>query len=184
MDRVIHKISTGCPLVVHSLCVGRFGVERVTTRGGHHAPTVRTCNTPHTRKATTVSEPTTDPLANLSPAEIATLTAEASGWQPNDGDEVEGTVLAIKSAYSEVKNANYPIVFVYTDSGECVAVHCFQTVIENEMKSQRPLPGERIYVKRIGADPNQQVKKGQSPTIRYAVHVSRETAADPWSHMS
>lgn len=119
----------------------------------------------------------------LTPAQIAALTAEAQGWKPEDGDVVEGTVLAIKSGFSDVKNANYPIVFILPDGAtEAVAVHCFQTVLENEMRQYRPLPGEHIYIKRIGA--TGEAKKGQSPTIKYAVYVQRDTAnSDPWSHM-
>lgn len=119
----------------------------------------------------------------LTPAQIAALTAEAQGWKPEDGDEVQGTVLAIKSGYSDVKSANYPIVFILPDNAsEAVAVHCFQTVLENEVRQYRPLPGERIYVKRIGA--TGEAKKGQSPTIKYAVYVQRDNAnSDPWSHM-
>lgn len=119
----------------------------------------------------------------LTPSQIAAMTADAQGWKPEDGDELEGTVLAIKQGYSDVKNANYPIVFVMKDTGECIAIHCFQTVIENEVRQQRPLPGEVLYVKRIGA--TGEARKGQSPTIKYAVHVQREGAgSDPWAHMS
>lgn len=121
--------------------------------------------------------------SELSPAQIAALTADAKGWTPEDGDELEGTVLAIKSGYSDVQDRNYPIVFILTDTGECVAVHAFQTVIENEMRQQRPMPGERIYVKRVGAT-GEAKKKGYSPVIKYAVHVARQDGSnDPWEHM-
>lgn len=143
-----------------------------------------------------MSEPTTVPsrsaaerFAAMQPAEIAAATADAEGWQPDDGDELQGVVIAIKSGVSEFKekagrNPAYPIVFVLPDDSDgVVAVHCFQTVIENEMRAQRPLPGESVYIKRIG--PAENAKKGQSPTIRYAVYVQRESgSADPWEHMN
>jgi len=119
----------------------------------------------------------------MTPSQVAAMVADAQGWKPNDGDEIEGVVVNVKQAWSDVKNGNYPIVFVMRDSGECVAVHCFQTVLFNEMVNARPAPGERIYIKRIGADPDKEVKRGQSPTIRYAVAVLREGNNDPWSHM-
>lgn len=128
-----------------------------------------------------MTEQSTGPLANMSAAELAAMTAEATGWQPQDGDELQGTVVAIKSAWSEQKNANYPIVFVLRDDMTCVAVHCFQTILENEVKSQRPLPGEPIYIKRIGEG---KAKPGQSAPIRYAVHVTRDQGtSDPWASM-
>jgi hypothetical protein len=122
-------------------------------------------------------------FAQLAPSQIAAMVADAQGWKPEDGDEIEGTVLAVKQAWSDVKNSNYPIVFIMRDSGEVVGVHCFQTVLFNEMLSARPAPGERLYVKRIGVDESKDVKKGQSPTIRYAVYVQREGTNDPWAHM-
>lgn len=119
----------------------------------------------------------------LTPSQIAAMTADAQGWKPADGEELQGTVLAIKQGYSDIKNANYPIVFVMKDTGECVAVHCFQTVIENEMKQQRPLPGETLYIKHIGAT-GEAKKPGQSPVVKYAVHVQRDGSGnDPWEHM-
>jgi hypothetical protein len=119
---------------------------------------------------------------SLSPAQLAALMADATGWKPEDGDELTGVVLGIKQGYSDVKDAAYPIVFVLTDQGENIAVHCFQTVLENEMRQQRPVPGERVYIKRIGATGEPRIK-GQSPTIRYAVLVERGANADPWAHM-
>lgn len=128
-------------------------------------------------------------FAAMEPSQIAAATADAAGWQPKDGDELQGVVVAIKSGASDFKekagrNPIYPIVFVLPeDSDTLVAVHCFQTVLENEMKSQRPMPGESIYIKRIGEALN--AKKGQNPTIRYAVYVQREAgSADPWEHMN
>jgi len=126
-------------------------------------------------------------FAQLQPSQIAAMVADAQGWKPEDGDEIEGTVLAIKQGISDVKQTHegrYPIVFVMRDSGEVVAVHCFQTVLYNEVVAARPKPGERIYIKRIGADPNKEVPKGQSPTIRFAVYVHRDSSADPWEHMN
>ena len=142
--------------------------------------------------ATAPSQQTaTQRIAAMTPAEIAAATADAEGWQPEDGDELQGVVMAIKSGVSEFKekagrNPNYPIVFVMPeDSEKVISVHCFQTVLENEMRAQRPMPGESIYIKRLGANPDKPVKKGESPVIRYAVYVQREVgSADPWEHMN
>lgn len=142
-----------------------------------------------TEPATAPSDSAAQRFAAMQPAVIAAATADAEGWQPEDGDELEGVVVAIKSGVSDFKekagrNPQYPIVFVLPEDSETVvAVHCFQTVLENEMKAQRPMPGEPIYIKRIGEAAT--AKKGQNPTIRYAVYVQREAgSADPWEHMS
>lgn len=130
-------------------------------------------------------------FAAMDSADRAAATADAKGWEPKDGDELRGLVIAIKSGVSEFKeragrNPNYPIVFVMSDddTDNIVAVHCFQTVLENEVRAQRPMPGENIYIKRLGANPDKTPKKGESPVIRYAVYVERETGtSDPWEHM-
>lgn len=133
----------------------------------------------------------TQVFADMDAADRAAATADAKGWEPKDGDELRGLVIAIKSGISEYKekagrNPAYPIVFVMSDddTDNIVAVHCFQTVLENEVRSQRPMPGENIYIKRLGANPDKPPRKGESAVIRYAVYVDRESGtSDPWSHM-
>jgi hypothetical protein len=133
----------------------------------------------------------------LDAVQIAALMADATGWVPADGDEIEGTVLGAKWGYSDVSERQYPIVFLLLDEGETyqrpdddrppsdvVAIHALQTVIESEMFSLRPQPGERLYVKKIGAR-GQAKRKGYSPTVAYAVTVPSRTADDSaafWDH--
>jgi hypothetical protein len=133
-----------------------------------------------------------DVFAKMDNADRAAATADAKGWEPQDGDEVRGLVIAVKSGISEYKerggrNPHYPIIFIMRDENpeEVVAVHGFQTVLENELRAQRPMPGEDIYIKRLGVNPDKPVKKGESPVIRYAVYVDRDssTAASPWEQM-
>lgn len=130
-------------------------------------------------------------FAAMDAADRAAATADAKGWEPKDGDELRGLVIAIKSGISEFKeragrNPQYPILFIMSDDDpdNVVAVHCFQTILENEVRAQRPMPGENIYIKRLGVNADKAVKKGESPPIRYAVYVERETGtSDPWQHM-
>jgi hypothetical protein len=120
----------------------------------------------------------------MTPADVATAMADAKGWQPEKGDEIEGIVLGVKWGFSELKNDHYPIVFVLKDDGDAAAVHGFQTVLNNELRQQRPLPGEPIYIKFLGPDEERAVKPGQSPVMRYAVVVTRDGQSnDPWGHM-
>lgn len=131
-----------------------------------------------------MSDKATAHFQQMNAEQLATAIAESTGWNPKDGDSVDGVVISIKAAFSEVKNATYPIVFIMDDDGSVTAVHCFQTVLENEMKAQRPKQGEEIFVKRIGTDPDAKPKPGQSAPIRYAVHVKRDSASDdPWERM-
>jgi len=115
--------------------------------------------------------------------QIAALMAEATGWTPQDGDEIEGTVLGAKWGFSEVSNREYPIVVLLLDDGvlyqkpdsedppnDVVAIHALQTVIESEMFSQRPQPGERLYVKKIGKR-GVAKRKGWDPPVAWAVAV-------------
>lgn len=118
----------------------------------------------------------------LSPSDVATLMADAKGWQPEAGDEVEGPVLGVRWGFSELKNDHYPIVFILLESGDAVAVHGFQTILNNELRQLRPMPGEVLFIKCLG--PADSAKPGQSPVIRYALNVvGRDNSAnDPWDH--
>jgi hypothetical protein len=121
-------------------------------------------------------------ISNLSAAEIAAMIGDAEGWKPEDGDEVQGTVLAIRAGMSDKRvgrDPQYPIVFVVQNGdNKVVAVHCFQTILENEMRSIRPMPGEEIYIKRIGEG---KAKPGQNAAIRYAVAKVGAATDNPWA---
>lgn len=130
----------------------------------------------------------TAPFTDMSLAQQAEMMASAEGWKPENGDEIQGTVVGVKVGTSDQREASgrdprYPIVFVRTDD-KVVAVHCFQTILENEIKSARPKIGEDIYIKCIGATGTAKIK-GQSPPVRYAVAVQREggDTADVWDSL-
>lgn len=122
-----------------------------------------------------------DKASKLTPAEVATLMADAVAWKAEDGDEIQGVVLGVKRGTSDY--GVYPIVFVLTNDGECRAIHGFHSVLDNELRSQRPENGEVLYVKRLGVDPTREVKKGQSGTIRFAVYVEREGGGNAWDNI-
>lgn len=109
-------------------------------------------------------------------SELATAMSEAEGWKPSDGDELDGIVLGIKIGESDYKrdagkDPRYPIVFVRKDDGKTLAVHCFHAILENELKSLQPLPGERLFIKSIGKGT---AKGRNNPPQRYAVSVHRD----------
>jgi hypothetical protein len=110
----------------------------------------------------------------LLPSGIAMLMAEATGWRPEQGSEVEGTVLGVKIGSSSF--GTYPIVFVLPDDEDPIALHCFHTVLENEMRSQRPERGDRLYVKYLGPKDDWKGPKGFSAPELYAVLVTKPGA--------
>ena len=126
--------------------------------------------------------------AKIDAAQIAALMAEGTGWMPQDGDEIEGTVLGAKWGYSDVAEREYPIVFILLDEGnfyqqpdddrepnDVVAIHGLQTVLESEMFSLRPQPGERLYVKKLGKR-GKAKRKGWDPPVAWAVTVPSRDA--------
>jgi len=110
----------------------------------------------------------------LQPSGIAALMSEAPGWRPEKGDEIEGTVLGVKMTTSTF--GTYPIVFVIGSDDEPVALHCFHTVLQNEMVTQRPERGDAIYVKYLGPKDDYSGPKGYSAPELYAVLVTKPGA--------
>jgi hypothetical protein len=119
----------------------------------------------------------------LSDEGIAALMGESHGWNPQDGDELRGTVLGAKLGYSDISEKEYPIVFVLLDEGkemfnpdgtavDVIAVHCFQASLLSEMRSQRPERGDRIYIKRIG-ERGEPKRKGYNAPIVFVVSVTK-----------
>jgi hypothetical protein len=119
----------------------------------------------------------------LSFSEIAALVGEAEGWRPEIGSEIMGTVLDVKVSHSDVSDRDYPIVFVLSPDKSVTAIHCFQTILYNEMVNQRPERGDRIYVKRL--EDGEATRKGWNDPIRYTVGVEKQDAsASAWDRLS
>ena len=115
----------------------------------------------------------------LQPAGIAALMSEASGWRPEEGDEVEGVVLGVKMATSDF--GTYPIVFVLGNDDEPVALHCFHTALQNEMTTQRPERGDDVYVKYLGPKSDYDSSKGYKAPELYSVLVTKlDDARSVW----
>jgi hypothetical protein len=113
--------------------------------------------------------------AVLKPSEIALLMAEASGWRPEKGDQLEGAVLGVKIGTSTF--GDYPIVFVLNDTDdEPVAIHAFHTTLSNELRGQRPEMGDKLFVAYLGPKENYEGPKGYDPPEIYAAVVTKPTA--------
>jgi hypothetical protein len=64
------------------------------------------------------------------------------GWLPNPGDKIAGTVVDITMATS--RWGAYPLVTLETSSGKLIAIHCFHTVLKNEVG--RKIEQDRLNV--------------------------------------
>lgn len=123
------------------------------------------------------------------PAEIAALMAEAEGWKPKIGDELEGHVLGSKLGHSDFReqknqDGRYPIVFVLREDPaeqgdlDVVAFHAFQEIPFNEINAQRPQRGDGFFAKFLGQKPGAEPVGGREPAQRYALLVTKPDATE------
>jgi hypothetical protein len=101
---------------------------------------------------------------------------EVVAWRPNPGDKVGGILRDISDS-SEGDYGSYPILQIETPSGLLVAVHCFHTVLRNEV--QRKVEkgtlqvGDQIAILYVGQGIAQGSKN--APEM-YRIAVSRPTS--------
>lgn len=103
---------------------------------------------------------------------------DIKGWLPKEGDTVYGTVTDI----SEVTGGDYddyPLVEVQTPSGKIINVHCFHTVLKNEItrkkNSGKLVEGSRIAIKYIGTG---EAKGSNNPPEMYRVAIKPPVASN------
>lgn len=75
------------------------------------------------------------------------LEQEPETWKPKVGDTVKGTIVRVSQRTSEF--GPYPLLSINTGNG-IVEVHCFHSVLKNEVKEQRAQVGDRIGIKHLG----------------------------------
>ncbi len=73
---------------------------------------------------------------------MATEFDYAEAWRPEPGDVIKGEVTEV-TEYAGGGFGSYPIITIATDDGER-AVHCFHTVLRNEMARLDVQPGVPI----------------------------------------
>jgi hypothetical protein len=97
-------------------------------------------------------------------------------WRPEAGDVIEGVVTEISSRDSEYGDP-YQIVTVLDDDGTEFAVHCFHTMLRQEVERKQPKVDDRIAVAYHGLG---EAKPGMQPPHRYRLIVERnDTASEP-----
>lgn len=97
---------------------------------------------------------------------------DAPGWTPEPGDRIVGEVVEISERESDY-GGWYSIVTVETADGDEIAIHCFHTVLANEIRAKAPRVGDRIGVKYNGV---REPKRGGAAFEHYAVAVERSTS--------
>lgn len=149
-----------------------------------------------TRPAEIGSVPIPVLFDKLTEMDIAILSVTAEGWRPEDGDQIKGRVLAVKIGHSDLndKFPEYPIVVILPDGAttadKAITVHGFHLVLRNELISQRPEYGDKIFIMAMGNLGRESKVKGQEPPEIYAVHVTkppgqvRRSAWDTFSNTS
>jgi len=80
------------------------------------------------------------------------LEAQTEPWMPEPGDKIVGRIVELSTLESQY--GEYPLIIVATDDGREFAIHCFRTVLKNEVAKKRPQIGDRIGVKYFGKQPD------------------------------
>lgn len=89
------------------------------------------------------------------------------GWRPNPGDSITGEVVDVQVGGGEF--GDYPIVAVVTEDGEKVLIHAFHSVLKNQLRKVKPMPGDTLTVTFIGKEPT---KDGEREFHNYSVNSS------------
>lgn len=117
--------------------------------------------------------------ANGSAPELDLDLAGGKGWRPKKGDEVRGILKSVSKGWSDWANGWYPILTIEQEDGSLTMVHAFHSVLLNEIKTMRPMPGEYVGVKFHG---EQKTNDGKRTFASYTFAVSRPEgdASDPY----
>jgi hypothetical protein len=94
-----------------------------------------------------------------------------TGWRPDPGDKIVGTIVDIDERESNYGSGVYPVVVVADDDGNEVAVHAFHTVLKKEIARQRPTVGDQIAIKYHG------IREGQNYEFYRVVVVHSDPVA-------
>ena len=103
-------------------------------------------------------------------------------WKPNPGDAVEGVITELTTRSSEYGDP-YVILTVEDDAGSEHAIHCFHTMLRNEVERKAPQVGDRIAVAYHGL--GESSAPGMSPPHKYRLVVERQNPpvvpkTEPW----
>lgn len=107
---------------------------------------------------------------------LGVVEQDVKGWLPKDGDNVFGVVAEVTEGSSEW--GDYPLITIEQPSGKLVNVHCFHTVLKNnverKIKAGKLTEGCRIAISYRGT--GESSKSGQSDFHIYRVAVKPPAA--------
>ena len=102
----------------------------------------------------------------------------SDAWRPTDpGDQLDGYVVDVDTAWSKFRASRnpenpdagwYPLLTVRLEDGSERKVHCFRTVLYNEIMRKQPIAGERVTITFIGEGP---ARDGMNGAHIYRVNV-------------
>lgn len=73
-----------------------------------------------------------------------------SGWQPTDGEIIEGVIVALDFATSKQDGEPYPLVVLRLDDDREVTVHGHHRVLRDELAKRAPNEGDRLKITYLG----------------------------------
>ena len=99
----------------------------------------------------------------------------SNAWIPkNAGDTLTGTVIDVDTAWSDYRNASYPLLTIKNEQGEHT-VHCFHTVLFNEAMKWEPTVGEEVVITYGGVG---KAKTGLNGPHLYKIRVPGRASAN------
>lgn len=116
---------------------------------------------------------------NLTPAELRD--SKPGNWiAVDEGDYITGRLMDVTEAWSDQRNGGqggfYPLLTVAVAEsnwtpyqGAEIMVHCFRTVLYNEIERQRPEISERLTITYRGT--SGKAKEGRNPAELFTVRV-------------
>jgi spore germination protein YaaH len=99
------------------------------------------------------------------------LSKNAEGWMPKPGDMVTGDITDIDFFTGDY--GTYPILTIMDEeTGDEIAVHCFHTVLKNEIAKKQPAVGDYCGIVYHG---KKEGKRGGGSYESYRVRFERVT---------
>lgn len=106
---------------------------------------------------------------------------EATGWRPDTGSVLKGTVTEVSKGWSDYADAYYPIVTIREDgTDKLVAVHCFHEILKQRMMDARPTIGSELEITCLGEKPT---RDGKRTYVAYTVTVPGEDGSAVWDQL-
>ena len=109
---------------------------------------------------------------------------KASGWKPNAGDTITGTIAHIKAGETEF--GRYPIVVLAADTEDpetvnYVAVHAFHASLKRDLSAHKPAVGDRLTISYKGLVETDKYREDGSRVSFHSYDVSPEKSEGFWA---